>query len=59
MSEKHFRYTPQNIDLDTKLRPFIPEFIPAVGDIDAFIKVIIIYQFEFILSCNFYFALSR
>ncbi|GIY07701.1 intraflagellar transport protein 46 homolog [Caerostris extrusa] len=30
---------PQNIDLDTKLRPFIPEFIPAVGDIDAFIKV--------------------
>ncbi|KFM58578.1 Intraflagellar transport protein 46-like protein, partial [Stegodyphus mimosarum] len=33
------RYTPQNIDLDTKLRPFIPEFIPAVGDIDAFIKV--------------------
>lgn len=33
------RYAPQTIDLDTKLRPFIPEYIAAVGDIDAFIKV--------------------
>ncbi|VDN10011.1 unnamed protein product [Dibothriocephalus latus] len=33
------RYTPQSIDLDTKLRPFIPEYIAAVGDIDAFLKV--------------------
>merc|ERR550534_1679613 len=33
------RYTPQQIDLENKLRPFIPEFIPAVGDIDAFLKV--------------------
>ncbi|EPY88051.1 intraflagellar transport protein 46 isoform 2-like protein [Camelus ferus] len=33
------RYTPQLIDLDHKLKPFIPEFIPAVGDIDAFLKV--------------------
>ena len=32
------RYTPQTIDLDHKLKPFIPDFIPAVGDIDAFIK---------------------
>lgn len=34
------RYTPQTIDLDTKFKPFIPEYIPAVGDIDAFIKVL-------------------
>ena len=34
-----FRYTPQAIDLDYKLKPFIPDFIPAVGDIDAFLKV--------------------
>ena len=34
-----FRYTPQLIDLDHKLKPFIPDFIPAVGDIDAFLKV--------------------
>ncbi len=27
------------MELDTKLKPFIPEYIPAVGDIDAFIKV--------------------
>lgn len=34
------RYTPQSIELEHKLKPFIPDFIPAVGDIDAFIKVI-------------------
>ncbi len=33
------RYTPQTVELDTKLKPFIPEFIPAIGDIDAFLKV--------------------
>ncbi|XP_075696164.1 intraflagellar transport protein 46 homolog isoform X2 [Rhinoderma darwinii] len=33
------RYTPHAIDLDHKLKPFIPDFIPAVGDIDAFLKV--------------------
>lgn len=27
------------IDLEHKLKPFIPDFIPAVGDIDAFLKV--------------------
>lgn len=32
-------YTPQNVDLEYKLKPFIPDFIPTVGDIDAFIKV--------------------
>lgn len=33
------RYTPQRIELNYKLIPFIPDYIPAVGDIDAFIKV--------------------
>ncbi|KAK6619079.1 Intraflagellar transport protein 46 [Polyplax serrata] len=33
------KYTPQNIELDNKLCPFLPDFIPAVGDIDAFVKV--------------------
>lgn len=33
------KYSPQNIELEYKLAPFIPDFIPAVGDIDAFIKV--------------------
>jgi intraflagellar transport protein 46 len=32
-------YTPQSIELETQLRPFIPEYIPAIGDIDAFLKV--------------------
>lgn len=35
----NFRYTPQNVELENKLCPFLPDFIPAVGDIDAFIKV--------------------
>lgn len=39
------RYTPQTIELDTKLRPFIPEYIPAVGDIDAFLKVRVMGSF--------------
>ncbi|XP_052253903.1 intraflagellar transport protein 46 homolog isoform X2 [Dreissena polymorpha] len=33
------RYTPQSIELEHKLKPFIPDFIPSVGDIDAFIKI--------------------
>lgn len=33
------RYSPQNIELEHSLKPFIPDFIPAVGDIDAFLKV--------------------
>lgn len=33
------RYTPVSQELDTKLKPFIPDFIPAVGDIDAMIKI--------------------
>ncbi|CAB3248746.1 unnamed protein product [Arctia plantaginis] len=33
------KYTPQKIDIDFKLQPFVQEYVPAVGDIDAFIKV--------------------
>lgn len=33
------RYTPQNVELEYRLRPFVPDFIPAVGDIDAFLRV--------------------
>lgn len=32
-------YTPRVIELEFELKPFIPDFMPAVGDIDAFIKV--------------------
>lgn len=34
-----FRFQPQDIVLETKLKPFNPEYIPAIGDIDAFLKV--------------------
>ncbi|KAL3886104.1 hypothetical protein ACJMK2_026125 [Sinanodonta woodiana] len=33
------RYTPQSIELEHKIKPFIPDFLPSVGDIDAFIKI--------------------
>ncbi|NXI34889.1 IFT46 protein, partial [Galbula dea] len=33
------RYIPKTIEIEHKLQPFIPDFIPAVGDIDAFLKV--------------------
>ncbi|KAF2904800.1 hypothetical protein ILUMI_01365 [Ignelater luminosus] len=33
------KYIPQQLNLDFKFKPFIPDFIPAVGDIDAFLKV--------------------
>ena len=35
-----FSYTPQVVELENKLKPFIPDYIPAVGDIDAFLKVL-------------------
>lgn len=34
------RYSPSKVSIDYVLQPFIPEFIPAVGDIDAFLKVV-------------------
>ena len=27
------------MDLDTKIKPFIPDYIPAVGEVDAFLKM--------------------
>ncbi|KAJ8947037.1 hypothetical protein NQ318_019929 [Aromia moschata] len=33
-------YIPQQLNLDYKFKPFIPEYLPAVGDIDAFLKVV-------------------
>eukprot|EP00962_Isochrysis_galbana_P009990 scaffold2771_cov108-Isochrysis_galbana.AAC.5 len=33
------RYKPHAIELETKMRPFVAEYIPAVGEIDPFVKV--------------------
>ena len=33
------KYRAQTVLLDYRLKPFIPDYIPAVGDIDAFLKV--------------------
>lgn len=32
------RYKPATVELETKLKCFIPEYIPAIGDVDPFIK---------------------
>ncbi len=31
-------YKPHDIKLDTQLKPFVPDYIPSVGDMDAFLK---------------------
>ena len=33
------RFTPIEVNLDTKLKPFIPSYLPSVGEVDAFLKV--------------------
>ncbi|KAJ3343951.1 Intraflagellar transport protein 46 [Gonapodya sp. JEL0774] len=33
------KFKPHEIELEPELRVFLPEYIPAVGDIDAFIKI--------------------
>lgn len=33
------RYKPQKIELESKLKPFIPDFVPAVGEVDACLKM--------------------
>jgi len=33
------RYKPEHKELDTKLRPFIPDYIPSVGEVDAMLKM--------------------
>eukprot|EP00033_Pygsuia_biforma_P003516 GCRY01003849.1.p1 GENE.GCRY01003849.1~~GCRY01003849.1.p1 ORF type:complete len:387 (+),score=120.77 GCRY01003849.1:136-1296(+) len=33
------RYIPQTVEIELTQKPFIPDFIPAVGDVDCFIKV--------------------
>jgi intraflagellar transport protein 46 len=34
-----FRFSATEVSLDTKLKPFIPSYIPSIGEVDAFIKV--------------------
>ena len=36
------RYRPQEVELASTLKCFIPEYIPAIGEMDAFIKVCIL-----------------
>lgn len=33
------RFSPQRVTIDYKLKIFVPDFIPSVGDIDAFLKI--------------------
>ncbi|KRX01872.1 hypothetical protein PPERSA_00494 [Pseudocohnilembus persalinus] len=33
------RYKPVTVDIDAKLKPFIPDYFPAIGEVDAFLKM--------------------
>jgi len=33
------RFKPMDTPLDSKLKPFIPSYIPAIGEVDAFLKI--------------------
>mmetsp|Transcript_914 Transcript_914/g.1984 ORF Transcript_914/g.1984 Transcript_914/m.1984 type:complete len:415 (+) Transcript_914:268-1512(+) len=33
------RYKPHTVEIETKLKPFIPDYIPAIGEIDHFLKI--------------------
>ncbi|KAF4676462.1 hypothetical protein FOL47_006100 [Perkinsus chesapeaki] len=33
------RYNPHTVELETRLKPFIPDLVPAVGEVDAMIKI--------------------
>ena len=33
------RFQAAEIELDTKLKPFIPSYIPSIGEVDAFLKI--------------------
>ncbi|EAR96866.2 intraflagellar transport complex B protein 46 carboxy-terminal protein (macronuclear) [Tetrahymena thermophila SB210] len=33
------RYQPETKELDAKLKPFIPDYYPAIGEVDAYIKM--------------------
>nr|CAG4711382.1 unnamed protein product [Naegleria fowleri] len=33
------RYKPHEIELDTKLKPFIPDYMASVGELDPFLKI--------------------
>ena len=33
------RYKAKTIELDSVLKPFLPDYLPAIGDLDPFLKV--------------------
>jgi len=33
------RYKPVTLELDSKLKPFVPDYFPAIGEVDAFLKM--------------------
>ena len=33
------QHKPEVLQLETPLKPFIPDYVPAIGEIDEFIKV--------------------
>lgn len=38
-SRAYLRYKAPTVVLDAKIKPFVPDYIPAIGEVDAFIKM--------------------
>lgn len=47
------RYKPHEVELESTLKCFIPEYIPAIGEMDAFIKVGLM-RYTFIYSVGYH-----
>lgn len=45
------RFEARDLELDTQLSPFVPDFLPAIGEIDPFVKVA---HFTLIIHCPSY-----
>ncbi len=43
------RYKVQPVELETHLKCFIPDYIPSIGEMDAFIKVLLNFKFQELL----------
>ena len=52
------RFKPQEVQLESTLKCFIPEYIPAIGEMDAFIKVRILKIIFVSFHCISLFAFS-
>ena len=52
-------YQPQEVEIETPLKCFVPDYLPAVGEMDAFLKVKPPPQKKALFGYNIYFKIKR